>query len=173
VTIRPVIRADERFREQFIGATKTQARRLARRELEVIGEEWEAEVRNIVAEELPRRDGVRHKPNTTHLENSFTHQVIEGGDSGFPMLLDLTTKPGVSAKKVAALNHGIDHEYEITATNAEFLRWGDAPGDITKPFQKTVTWRPDGPNSKGIIAGGYHFMERARDAVLARRRRRR
>lgn len=172
MTIRPVIRADGRFRDQFVGATKTQARRLARRELEVIGEEWEQEVRAIVSEELPRRDGVRHKANTTHLENSFAHKVSEGGDAGFPMLLDLTIKPGVNAKKVAALNNGIDHEYEIEARNAPVLRWGDAPGDLVTP-QKKVTWSPNGPNSKGIIAGGYHFMERARDAVLARRSRRR
>lgn len=172
MTIKPIIQGDARFRDQFVEMTKTQARRFARAELEVIGREWEAEVVEIVQEELPRRDGERHKANTTHLENSFTHLVREGGDNGFPMTLDLTIKPGVNAKKVAALNFGIDHEYEITAVNAEYLRWGDAPGDITKPFQKSVTWSPDGPNSKGIIANGYHFMERARDAVLARRRRR-
>lgn len=172
MTIRPVIRADARFIDQFVGATRTQARRLARAELEVIGREWEDEVRAIVSEELPRRDGDRHKANTTHLENSFTHSISEGGDSGFPMLLDLTTKPGVSAKKVAALEYGVPGEHEISTTKRS-LRWGDVPGDLATPGLKSVTWKPDGPNSKGIIAGGYHFMERARDAVLARRRRRR
>lgn len=168
--IKPVVRLTERQRAQFVGATKSQARRLARAELTTMGREWESEVREIVQEELPRREGYRHKANTTHLENSFAHKVTEGGDGGFPMLLDLTTKPGVSAKKVAALNNGVDHEYEISVREdgeAEYLRWGEAPGDLTKPFQKSVIWKPT-----GRIAQGYHFMERARDRVLARHRRR-
>ena len=54
---------------------------------------------------------------------------------------------------------------EITAKNADFLRWGDAPGDIHKPKQRSVRWKPT-----GRIREGYHFMERSRDRVLARRR---
>lgn len=168
MSIRPVVRLTERSREQFVGATRAGARRLAHAELETMGKAWEAEAGEIIQAELPRRDGARHKANTTHLENSLTHRVVEGGDQGFPMLLDLTIKPGVSAAKVAALNFGIDHEYEITAKNAKALRWGDAPGDLTQAGLKSVTWSPTGPNSKGIIANGYHFMERARDRVLAR-----
>lgn len=172
MTIRPVIRLDQRTRNQFAQMTKASARKFARAELEAMGREWDREVVEIVQSELPRRDGARHKTDTTHLENSFTHSISEGGDGGFPMVLDLTIKPGVSARKVAALEFGVDHEYPITAVNAKSLRWGDAPGDIATPGLKSVTWSPFGRNGKGILPGGYHFMQRARDAVLARHRRR-
>lgn len=171
MSIKPTIHMTQRTVDQFVGLTRTSARRFARAELETMGRDWEGEVQRIAQEELPRRDGVRHKENTTHLENSFTHRIDEGGDGGFPMALDLTTKPGVNAKKVAALNFG-NPDHEITAVNTTYLRWGDAPPDITAPFQKSVMWTASGPNGKGKAGVGYHFMERARDIVLARHRRR-
>lgn len=171
MSIRPTIEFDRRSRDQFVGATREAARRLARAELTVAGQQWEEEVQNIVREELPRRDGERHKANTTHLENSFTHQLVEGGDGGFPMVLNLTIKPGVSAAKVAALEFGNSNEYEIAPHSAKVLRWGDHPQDLHEP-RKSVIWSPFGPTGKGILPDGYKFMRRARDTVLARLKRR-
>lgn len=162
--IRPVVRYDSRTREQFRGLTRDAARRTARAELEALGQRWEEEVVQLVRAEAPRRDGERHKTNTTHLENSFTHRVSEGGDQGFPMTLDLTIKPGVSARKIAALEFGVDREYEIVARNTKRLRWGEHPGDLGSPFKKVV-WKPTGQ-----IRQGFGFMRRARDTILARRR---
>lgn len=165
--IRVSVRATERSRDQYRQLSRQAARATARAELEAIGRDWEEEVRSLVTKEAPRRDGPSHKANTTHLENSFTSRVTEGPNNGFPMRLELTTKPGVSAKKIAALEFGVDREYPIEAKRAKHLRWGDKPGDLHKPFQKKVTWKPT-----GRIREGYAFMQRARDTVLARRRRR-
>ncbi len=170
--IRPRVTISQGTVDKIIAQTRTQARPKARAELEAFGTEWEVKVREIVQAELPRRDGVRHKTNTTHLENSFQARVVEGPNGGFPMRLELTTKPGVNAKKIAALEFGIKGTHPITAKRTKYLRWGDVPGDLEGSGFKTVTWRSDGPNAHGKIQGGYHFMERARDAVLARRRRR-
>lgn len=164
--IRPVVRLRPRSVEDASTAVRAQARRQVRAELDQIGEAWVAKVTEIVQAEYPRRDDARHRPNTTHLDVSFQHRVIEGPDGGFPMRVELTTKPGVSAAKVGALNYGVDREYTIAARNAKSLRWGEAPGDIRTPGQKSVTWKP-GPKAR---AGG-RFLERARDSVLASRRR--
>lgn len=191
MSIRPSIQLDTRFRNQFVGATKAAAHRFALAELAVLGKEWLTEVVDIVSDELPRREGDRHKANTTHLEDSFTYHIIQGGDGGFPMTLELTIKPGVNAKKVAALEFGADHDYEISPSgvtagiggrsqrlttarraklvsagiavqNTQWLRWeGDDGEDV---FMHTVIHK---------AFPGVHFMSRARDAVLARRRRRR
>lgn len=164
--IRPVIRLQPRQAEQFADAIRSQARQAARAELDEIGTAWVDEVVKIVSDELPRRGPPRHRENTTHLDESFQHRIVEGPNDGFPMRLELTTKPGVRAAKVGALEFGIDREYEITARNTKALRWGDAPGDLRAPNQKSVTWKPT-----GRIKQGYRFMERARDRVLTRRRR--
>lgn len=122
------------------------------------------------ASELEERTGNRHKANTTHLKNSFTYKVHQPRPGQFPITVELTTKPGVNAKKIAALEFGVKQEHTITAgtrtPGAKYLRWGTAPGDLTTPFKKSVTWKPTGK-----IQQGYHFMERARDAIAARRRR--
>lgn len=122
------------------------------------------------AAELEPRTGNRHKANTTHLANSFTYRVHQPRPGNFPITVELTIKPGVNAKKIAALEYGVKGEHTITAgtknPDAKYLRWGNAPGDLTTPFKRSVTWRPTGK-----IATGYHFMERARDAIAARRRR--
>lgn len=125
---------------------------------------------DIIDAELPRRDGDRHKTNTTHLDSALTYVVEQPRANAFPITVALTIKPGVSAAKVAALEFGVQGEHQITAgtrtPGAKHLRWGTAPGDLRKPYQKTVTWKPT-----GRIAEGYHFMQRARDMVAARRRR--
>ncbi len=167
--IRPRVTISQGTVDKIIAQTRTQARPKARAELEAFGTEWEVKVREIVQAELPRRDGVRHKTNTTHLENSFQARVVEGPNGGFPMRLELTTKPGVNAKKIAALNFGVPDEHDIpTVPKTDgYLRWGDAAGDLRARGQTQVRWKPT-----GRIKDGYHFMERARDSVLARRRRR-
>ena len=83
------------------------------------------------------------------------------------MRLRLTTKPGVDAKKVAALNYGAKKNYTIPLRQGgKKLAWGDAPGEITTVV--SVVHRTPANSAK---AG--RFMERARDRVLARRRRQR
>lgn len=171
--IRVSVNLRPRQRNDFVEATTRIARQSARLELERLGEAWVEEVTSIVQRELPRRDGSRHKRNTTHLENSFQYRIVEGPNDGFPMRLELTTKPGVNAKKIAALEYGVPGTHQIKARRTQYLRWGDAPGDLHRPFTKEVTWKPDGPNSHGKIAGGYGFMRRARDRVLRQSRARR
>lgn len=163
--IRVAVNVKPRTRQQFIDYSTRVARQSARQELEAIGREWVEEVTKIVQAELPRRDGDRHKRNTTHLDQSFQYRIIEGPNDGFPMRLELTTKPGVNAKKIAALEYGVEGEHVIEAKRTTYLRWGDAPGDLHRPFQQQVTWKPT-----GRIAQGYGFMRRARDRVMARRR---
>ncbi len=166
--IRPRITVRTSTTHQFVDAAKRESRAAVRRELEAIGREWEEEVVKIVQAELPRRDGVRHKTNTTHLEESFQYRIQEGGRDGFPRL-ELTTKPGVSGAKIGALNSGVPGEHEIPRSGKTIpLRWGEAPGDLSRgaAFSGQVTWKPTGK-----IQQGWQFMERARDRVLARRRR--
>lgn len=163
--IRPVIRLTPRTRDQFAESTERQARAAARRELNEIGRAWVNEVEQITADEYQFRVGDRHKENTTHLTNSFTYRVTEASGGGFPMRLQLTTKPGVSAKKVAALNYGAKKNYTIRPrAGKKALAWGDEPGEITN-VQREVQRTP----ANSARAG--RFMERARDRVLARRRR--
>lgn len=171
--IRPRIQATATARTRYRGITKDAARNKSRRELTVVGETWVRDVRNIVRAELPRRDGVRHKTNTTHLEESFTFQVEEGPDHGFPMTLHLTIKPGVSAAKIGALEYG-NPPHEITARNTTNLRWGQTPPELIKPFQTTVNWNSDAkhslsPPQRPQTANGYGFMRRARRTALRRR----
>lgn len=163
--IRPVVRVNPRQRDEFVDEFQRRARPAARRELQEIGDEWVEEVQKIVREEFPRRDGDRHKRNTTHLDQSFQARISEGPDRGFPMRLELTTKPGVSAAKIATLNYG-GSPHKIRAVNAKTLSWGEGPGEITTPGQRSVQWKP-GPK----LSRASRFMERARDRVLARRRR--
>lgn len=176
ILLRPSFTTGRTSRADFIDVTARQARIQARRALEEMGRDWEKEVVELVNAEAPRRDGARHKTNTTHLENSFTWRVEEGGDNGFPMRLVLTVKPGVSKAKIGALEFGVQREYVIPAAGKTIpLRWGDAPGDLAKEaaFSGQVTWKATGPNAKGKLAsGGYRFMRRARRRVLDRRRNR-
>lgn len=166
--IRPVIRISQRTRDQFADATERQARAAARRELNEIGRAWVDEVSTIVADEYEFRLGDRHKENTTHLTNSFTYRVDEASGGGFPMRLRLTTKPGVSAKKVAALNYGAKKNYTIRPRSPKKkLAWGEVSGEYTTVVSlPTVVQRTPANSAK---AG--RFMQRARDRVLARRRR--
>jgi len=167
IQIRPSFTTGQINRADILAKVGRQARFKARTELVTLGLDWEREIRALVSAEAPRRSGERHKANTTHLENSFAWKIEEGPDNGFPMRLILTIKPGVSAKKIAALEYGVKREYVIEAKDAQYLRWGTAPGDLTKPFQKSVVWKPTGQ-----INQGYSFMRRARDRVIRRRRNR-
>lgn len=168
--IRPVVSISQTSIDSMAARIVENAAHEARIMAEADGAAMLAIANDIIQTELPRRDDDRHKANTTHLENALTYRVDQPRPGAFPITVSLTTKPGVSAAKVAALEYGVQGEHEITAgtrtPGAKYLRWGDAPGDLRKPFQRTVTWRPTGQ-----IKGGYHFMERARDAIAARRRR--
>ena len=171
IRLRPVLTTGRATRADFADLTARRARAESRRQLEEMGREWEKEVVGMAAVEARPRSGRRHKSNTTHLENSFTWRVEEGPDNGFPMRLVLTIKPGVSKAKIAALEYGVQREYVIPGAGQTIpLRWGDAPGDLSKEaaFSGQVTWKPT-----GRIREGYGFMRRARERVVARRRRRR
>jgi hypothetical protein len=168
ILLRPKITTGRTTAADFVEITARQARIKARAELEEMGREWVREVVAIVSAELPRRDGARHKTNTTHLENSFDWRIEEGPDNGFPMRLALTIKPGVSKAKIAALEFGVQREYVIPGAGRTVpLRWGDAAGDLSKEaaFSGQVTWKPT-----GRINQGYRFMRRARERVVRRRR---
>lgn len=161
--IRPRVTVTRRATVGTLGALRTQSIDDVRDVLRRIGEEWEEEVRTLVQAETQRREGRRHKTNTTHLDVSFQYRIVErAGD--YP-LLELTTKPGVSGAKVGSLEFGAKGERVITAKNTKYLRWGRAPGDLRNSKQRSVVWKPTGRSAKG-----YRFMRRARDRVLARRR---
>lgn len=160
VTTRPV------DRDAFAAVVARRQRQVARAELDALGRDWVDEVERIVAAEYEWRLGDRHKPGA-HLENSFTHQVDEGPRGGFPMRVALTTKPGVDNAKVAALNYGTTTNYEIRPRSGKVLSWGDEPGTIESDKTAVPVVRRTPANS----AKAGRFVERARDRVMARRRR--
>lgn len=154
-------------RRQFADLTERQARRIARRELNEMGVEMVAEVERIVGEDYERRSGDRHKEDSMPLHESFEYRVFETGQGGFPMRVELTTKPGADTKKIAALIYGAKKRYVIRPNPPKrALAWGDAPGEITT-FRREVVRFPE--NS----AQPNPFIQRARNIVVRRRRRRR
>lgn len=168
--IKPVVSISASSMDAWATRIYQDAAREARIMAEADGAAMLAIANEIIQSELPRRDGERHKTNTTHLENALTYFVDQPRHNAFPITTGLTTKPGVEAAKVAALEHGVQAEHQITAGTktpaAKALRWGTHPKDLSRyPVRKSVTWKPTGK-----IAQGYHFMERARDMVAARRR---
>lgn len=168
--IRPVVSITAASREAWGQRIYEDAAREARIMAEADGIAMLAMANEIIQTELPRRDGERHKTNTTHLDQALAYKVDQPHHAAFPITVSLTTKLGVSAAKVASLEYGVTTEHEITAgtktPGAQALRWGSHPKDLAQfPKRKSVTWKPTGK-----IAQGYHFMERARDMVAARRR---
>lgn len=167
--IKPTVSITRTSVDQMTATLMREGAREARIMAEADAAAMLAVANSIIAEELQPRTGRRHKANTTHLANALTARVVQPRKGHFPITVELLPKPGVSAKKIAALEYGVDHEYPIPKDGPKedgYLRWGSAPGDLRKPFQKSVTWKPTGK-----IRDGYHFMERARDIIAARRKR--
>lgn len=163
--LKPRIQIDTRSRADFANTVRRSQRPAAQRELNALGREWADVANQLAVQDTEAREGRRHKGESASIsQGPFQHELKLGGDDGFPMMLSLTLKPGVSKKKMAALIFGVDHEYEIRVRRAKYLRWGSAPGDLHKPFQKSVIWKPT-----GRIRQGYGWMLRARSVVMARR----
>lgn len=134
-----------------------------------MGEEMVREVVRIVQSKYQRRPPDRRKRNTTHLDESFTFKVLRGNKpGGYPFRIELTTKPGVNAKKVAALNDGSPPHEILPRPPKQALKWSSPDGG-------TTIVRKVGPNTTRIHPGNApgRFMEQARDTVVRRARRRR
>lgn len=159
--IRVQARVSRLERHQFADLTERAARAKARAMLHEMGEEMVAEVERIVAAEY-EPDGT--KEDSWPLSESFEYAVFERAGGGFPMSVELRTNDNADHAKVAALNFGVKRRYVIKPRNAKALHWEDASGNDV--FRKEVVRFP------GNSAPAGRFMQRARDRVLARRRRR-
>lgn len=156
-------------RDQFAELTERQARRIAREQLHAIGRDMVEAVTGIVSSEYERREGERHKEEDLHLDESFEYRVFEGPNRGFPMRVELTTKPEANVKKIAALRYGTKKRYVIKPRKKQTLAWGDTGGSAIEAgddatFTKEVVRFPS--NS----AQPNNFMQRARAAAMRRHR---
>lgn len=153
-----------------------------------MGMEMVQEVQRIVRARYPS-GGDNRKRNTTRLENSFTFKVERGsGPHGFPFSVSLTTKPGVAAGKVAALNYGVTPrptDYTILPRNVpRALKFQGADPNRARRSGKTGRFIKQSPKG-GAYAGqtlrpsahrtmtsgpkkGGLFMEEAREIVMRR-----
>lgn len=140
-------------------------------EAEEIGKAMVQEVEQIV-KGLFSNDN--HKPNTTHIENSFKYEVSRVGDNGWTVAL--TIKPGVSSGKIGALNYGRDgtsKSYVILPRNVpralEFKGTGvDFSYASGKGGYAGRVLRPYAVRQSAGASKGYGFMEEARRNVLER-----
>lgn len=153
--IRPVVSSVARARDMGAVLAEAALDQYQRTEAAQLAARLEAEATNLANQRAPRRDGDRHKPNTTHLENSFRGIVTR---TGRRLILALTTKPGVNAKKVAAIEYGTDKPYEIRARTTERMVWEPGEGGRRTGAAKVVQRQP---------FEGKHIMRDARDAVVA------
>lgn len=164
--IRPVVRTRGRDVAEFEQQTLRAQALAAEREAEQMGRQMVEEVVSIVQRRYERRPVDRRKVNTTHLDESFTFRVLRGNKpGGFPFRVELTIKPGVNAKKVAALNNGSPpHEIRPRPPRTK-LAWKNVSGGTTIVPQV-------GPPTTRIHPGnaGGRFMEQARDTVVRRQR---
>jgi hypothetical protein len=166
----------------FIEAVKRQARPALRRKAVVLGESMVREAVKVIDDNLQLGSPDHRKPGP-HLRNSLTYKIKDEADG---VNVTLTIKPGVSAKKVAAINYGTEKPYVITPTGVvagqgglsrprssvtpalirtgisirptQWLRWPDPAGgkDV---FRKIVFRKP---------FEGVHFLERGRAAAIAK-----
>lgn len=155
-------------------ATRGRAQKFIDKEAVVIGEAMVREVRKIVASEF-RTGTPDHRKPGPHLINSFTYKLDKTSRG---TKVTLTTLPGVNAKKVAALEYGVDHDYTIEPTGritAKQNRAGLA-GLRVRPvsllrFPDPITGEDQyAPKVTHKAFEGKHMMRRARAAVVARRR---
>lgn len=156
-------------RQQFVGLTEREARRIARRQLNLIGQDMVETVTEIVGRDYERREGERHKEGTLHLDESFEYRVFEGPNRGFPMRVELTTKPDADVEKVAALRYGTKKRYVIKPRNKKKLAWGDTGGSALEAGDD-ATFTNEVVRFPSNSAQPNNFMQRARDAAMRRHR---
>lgn len=177
VSVKPV--TDPAFIERLRGQSKA----FAQRQAVVLGESMVREVVEIVTSEFNPGDPDHRKPGP-HLAESFTYEV-EPTATGANVRL--TIKRGVSAKKVAALEFGVDHDYEITPSGITFGQGGLSVNKkraaqltnlgLTGRPTKLLRW-PDPGGGKDKYAPvvthkafeGKHFMSRAVEIAVAKMR---
>lgn len=146
------------------------------KEAVVIGEAMVREVRKIIAAELNPGNPDHRKPGP-HLIESFTYTTERTADG---IAVSLITKPGVNAKKVAAIEYGAKSDYTIEPSgrvSAKQHRAGLAGLRVTPVgilrFPDPVTGKDQyAPKVTHKAFEGKHMMSRARQTVLARRARR-
>lgn len=168
---------------QFIERLRGQSKAFARQQAVVLGESMVRECVEIVSTEFNPTDP-GHRKAGPHLSESFMY-VIEEVPRGVDV--SLTIKPGVSAKKVAALEYGAKEPYEITPSGVVFGAQGTSVSRsrarrLTNLGFQGVPTRllrfPDVGTGKDIFAKvvhrepfeGKHFMQRAVDAAVAKMR---
>lgn len=164
--LRPSVGFERNLSKQIYGAALAATERKTRQAAIVDGEAMVREATRIFQGLYQRRSGPTHKPNTTHGEESFTSRV---SGSTFPFRVELTIKPGVDKRKIAALNFGIKKPYEIASRDGGPLAWDNPTG-----YGRKVTLIKGGVVQRNPKPGtpeyeGGHFLEQARDEVVRRR----
>lgn len=168
---------------EFVERLRGQSRAFAHQQAVVLGESMVREVVAIVSEEFKPGDPDHRKPGP-HLRESFTYEIE---DTPTGTNVTLTTKSGVNAKKVAALEYGTASPYEITPSGVVFGQGGLSVGlkraqrlanlGLSGRPTKLLRW-PDPGGGKDVFAKvahrdpfeGKHFMQRAVDAAVAKMR---
>lgn len=153
--IRPVVTTTAGARNLGPVLAKAAVDHYQRTESAQLAARLEAEASKLANARTTRRDGPTHKANTTHLENSFRGVVTRSGNR---LIISLTTKPGVSAKKVAAIEYGTDKPYEIRARTASRMVWEPGQNGRRTGGATVVQRQP---------FEGKHIMRDARDNVVA------
>lgn len=169
MTIKPFVTVDVASFSRLEAAARRKAAEAAWKQ-----QERAAQVMLSTVNEAVRRDFVydrsphRRKKGTTKLINSFTTRV-DGTRGRFPVKAVLTIKPGVNAKKIAALNYGTNKTYTINPRNSPKLRFPKAGGKNAK-WGNPKFLNAYGENNRAVLTvsrepfDGKHFMEEARDA---------
>lgn len=154
------------------------------REARVLGESMVRETVAIIDQEFNIGDPDHRKPGP-HLRESFTYEIDTSSPRG--ATVRLTTKAGVNAKKVAALEYGAKRDYEITPSGAVFGTQGASVGRTRARrltnlgFQGRPTQLlrfPDPLTGEDVYARsvthkafeGKHFMRRGVEAALEKMR---
>lgn len=180
--IRATVTRKPQSEAQFVERLRGQSKAFARQQAVVLGESMVRECVAIVSEEF--EPGGEDRKAGAHLVESFMY-VIDDKPNGADVTL--TIKPGVSAKKVAALEYGAKADYEIrpsgvvfgqqgvsvsrsrarrltnlgmTGTPTRLLRWND-PATGKDKFAPVVTHK---------AFPGRHFMQRAMEAAVDKMR---
>lgn len=124
-------------------------------------------VKIIKAEMFWDRDPDRRKPHTTKLVNSFV--AVVDGRRGLPnVAARLTTKPGVNAKKVAALEHGYG-SHEIPPGRNGFLGFPRSELEDAVNQARNAYGRNNFVTKNSVVNPGhegFHMMRRARDHAV-------
>lgn len=153
--IRPVVTATAPARNMGAVLAKAAVDEFQRTEAHQLAARLEAEAIKLTRERTEERTGDRHKPNTTHLVNSWRGVVTRIGNR---LVVSLTIKPGVNAKKVAAIEYGAQRPYEIRARNGNRMVWEPGENGRRTGGAKVVQRQP---------FEGKHIMRDARDALVS------